>query len=204
MQTDVQRERDRISLLKAKGSKKRLKASKREISSEPLSPVAQSKGHTWDGCWYVLPGHLTSEPNTAGYRGLAIASVRRSIAAMAIVTGKEQVMQPAPPNPPDKEGPFLPWLETQGHPGPASVRRRSPSRRRCICKWSRHQWPGKCATTRCSSEVNGWMPNRAEPLRVLTLIRGMSGQSCPRPMKPTLTLPFALLAPPSTKDRGVA
>lgn len=30
-------------------------------------------------------------------------------------------MQPTPPNPPDKEGPFLPWLETQGHPGPASV-----------------------------------------------------------------------------------
>jgi len=30
-------------------------------------------------------------------------------------------MQPTPPNPSDKEGPFLPWLETQGHPGPASV-----------------------------------------------------------------------------------
>ena len=30
-------------------------------------------------------------------------------------------MQPTPPNPPDKEEPFLPWLETQGHPGPASV-----------------------------------------------------------------------------------
>jgi len=41
---------------------------------------------------------------------------------MAIVTSKEQVMQPTPPNPPDKEGPFLPWLETQGHPGPASVK----------------------------------------------------------------------------------
>ena len=30
-------------------------------------------------------------------------------------------MQPTPPNPPDKEGPFLPRLETQGHPGPALV-----------------------------------------------------------------------------------
>jgi len=31
-------------------------------------------------------------------------------------------MQPTPPNPPDKEGPFLLWVETQGHPGPASVK----------------------------------------------------------------------------------
>ena len=30
-------------------------------------------------------------------------------------------MQSTPPNPPDKEGPFLPWLETQGHPGPTSL-----------------------------------------------------------------------------------
>ncbi len=30
-------------------------------------------------------------------------------------------MQSTLPNPPDKEGPFLPWLETQGHPGPTSV-----------------------------------------------------------------------------------
>jgi hypothetical protein len=30
-------------------------------------------------------------------------------------------MQSSPPNPPDKEGPLLPWLETQGHPGPTSV-----------------------------------------------------------------------------------
>jgi hypothetical protein len=31
-------------------------------------------------------------------------------------------MQSTPPNPPDKEGPFLPWLETQGHPGPTLVK----------------------------------------------------------------------------------
>ena len=83
----------------------------------------------------MLPGHLTSEPNTAGSRGLAIASVRRSIAAMAIVTGKEQVMQPTPPNPPDKEGPFLPWLETQGHPGPASVIIGPREQFSCIILW---------------------------------------------------------------------
>src|SRR5258708_23842909 len=40
---------------------------------------------------------------------------------MAIVTSKEQAMQPTPPNPSDKERPFLPWLETRGHPGPALV-----------------------------------------------------------------------------------
>ncbi len=30
-------------------------------------------------------------------------------------------MQTPPPNPPNKEGPFLPWLKTQGHPSPTSV-----------------------------------------------------------------------------------
>jgi hypothetical protein len=55
-------------------------------------------------------------------RGFITAFVLRCIGVMGIVTPKETLMQTPLPNPPNKEGPFLPWLKTQELPGPTSVK----------------------------------------------------------------------------------
>ena len=62
------------------------RASKRGISSELPSTVAPNRASTLDGFSFGQAGHLMSERNKVGYRGLAIASVPWFIDAMAIVT----------------------------------------------------------------------------------------------------------------------
>src|SRR5437868_6474606 len=82
---------------------------RRGIWYEPWSQLAPNRACTSGAFWCEPLAPSTSRPDKGVYRGSAIASVRRCIAVMAISTQKEPGM-PTPPNPSEKERPFLPRM----------------------------------------------------------------------------------------------